>query len=271
MAANETPQSEAPKPARDEARLDRVVEPEYASISARAILALVLAGIAIVAFLPMPAYLPLPWVWFKLPLLVIIPLAVIPFAVSAVRDVRRSEGTKVGLGLAQAALVLAVGVALGASVFHGIRQWHEYTLERSLVSAADPYLEAVIENDFDAMFGELARNNPVAAEDRSGFRRLWDYVQDYLRKTGGEYYGRELRPTTIIPAGPVEGPEGESAGQPYDEGRVVHRFMMAEGAMDVVFRFWHVASQWKLVGFDARGHLLEYPDPTDRPKRRFEP
>ena len=128
------PASHPPRPPRtDDAHLDRVVEPEYASVSGAAIFALVLAAISVVAFLPVPADLPLPWTWLRLPLLLIVPLAAAGAAAAARRSIRRSEGTRTGMRVAQIALTLALVVTVGAGAMHGVRQVRRHQLLVSLI------------------------------------------------------------------------------------------------------------------------------------------
>lgn len=263
MAADQTLHPEPPQ-APDDAHLDRVVEPEYAAISANAIGALVLAGIAAVAFLPLPVDLPLPGTWMKFPVLLALPLATIPYALAAIRGIRNSEGTRVGLGLAHAALVLAVVIVLGAGTVHALRIRRHHTIEQSLVHAADPLLQAVIDDDFQSLFDNLARGNPEIAKRRAGYQNLWRHIQAYLHTDGGDYYGRHLRLTQILPP---ENPELP----PYDRGDVVHRFRFTEGAMDIAFQFWRVDGTWTVMGFYAKGQLVDYPKPGETPAKRFDP
>lgn len=249
-----------------DARLDRAVEPEYAAVSGWAIVALILAGIAVVAFAPTPAYLPLPGTWIRFPLLLALPLAAIGVALGAARDIRRSEGTKVGLTLARAALVLALVTALGAGVFHGLRQYQEYTLHRTLVERGDEVLQWVIDNEKQAVFQTMLANDPGWAEHRGAFDRQWDFLQRYLRDPalGGQYYGRFVQQTTILPPTEPDDP-------PFDRGRVVHRFRMGNGAMDVLIHFLHVDGQWKLVRVLPSTGALVFPKDNETPKPRFEP
>jgi len=246
-----------------EAYLDRMVEPEYASISSGAIGALVLAGVAVLAFLPLPAYLPLPFTVFRFPILLVLPLVAIPFALAAMRSIRKSEGTRVGLGLAQAALILAVVETLGAAALHGTQQYHEYALQESLVREAETHLQCVLGDRPDDLFTELVANDPEWTKHEQGYRRLWRNVQAYLHQTGGDYFGRRLQQTRIRAPGSAE------QGQ-FTMGVAIHRLRFREGAMDLVFRFHLVGRQWKLVDVSPTGGVMEFPDDNEKPKKRFE-
>jgi len=259
----DTPSPAAPHSPPPEAYLDRVVEPEYASISAAAIGALVLAGISVLAFLPVPANLPLPLTAFRFPILLVLPLTTLVFAAAAMRSIRKSEGTKVGLGLAQAALILAVVELLGAAALHGARQYHDYSLQQSLVREAEVRLGYVLDDQPAPLYAELLRNSPGLAQYETELRRLWQRTQRYMHATGGDYFGRRLQQTRIrAPDSPEEGP--------FEIGIAIFRLRFREGAMDIMFRFRLEEDQWKLTDFRPAGGVMDFPDDDETPKKRFE-
>jgi len=259
----ETPSPPAHRPPPQEAYLDRVVEPEYASISAAAIGALVLAGISVLAFLPVPADLPLPLTVFRFPILLVLPLATLVFAAAAMRGIRRSEGTKIGLGLAQAALILAVVETLGAGALHGARQYHDYSLQQSLVREADVRLGYVLDDQSEPLYQELFRNSPELAKYESELRRLWQDIQAYMHTRGGDYFGRRLQQTHI-------GWADDPAGGQVEIGVAIFRLRFREGAMDITFRFRLEDGRWQLTDFRPSFGVMDFPDDDETPKKRFD-
>jgi hypothetical protein len=247
----------------DDARLDRAVDPEYAAVSGAAIGSLILAAVAVAAFLPVPVDLPLPWTWFRLPLFLVLPLAAIALAMAAIRLIRRSEGTRIGIRLAQAALVLAIVETLGAAAFHTVRQYGHYTVQQALVGESRTDLQYVLDGDFEALFRKLVANDPSVAKAERQIRAWWRQTQTYMRSGGGDYFGRALQSCTR------RVPETEEDG-PYEIGFVSHRLMFADGALDVFFRYQLVDGQWQLTYANSQRKMLTIPKEGDKPKKRFE-
>lgn len=248
----------------DDARLDRAVEPEYASVSGLAIFALLLATVGVVAFLPLPAGLPLPMTWFRLPILLLVPLTTLPFSVAAIRQIRSSAGTKVGIALAHSALALSLIFAIGAGTVHGLSQWEHHKRQQTLVSAAGGILSAILNNQPDTVLATLIQSGVVTPADRGRFLIHWKQTQHLLHR-GGEYYGRKLNQIGAY----KQDTKDESEAR-YDIGVVVYRLQFKRAALDLKFRFSLIEEQWKLVGI-TESQALVLPDDDAKPKRRFEP
>jgi hypothetical protein len=262
-----------PRPPRaDDAHLDRVVEPEYASVSGAAIFAVVLSAISVVAFLPVSADLPLPWTWLRLPLLLTVPLAAVGVALAARRSIRRSEGTRTGLRVAQIALVLALVITVGAGTMHGIRQVRRHQLLVSLIEKADGYLQSVLNDQPEAIFSDLVVNGARSPKDRPGYVDSWRMAQREFHGGSGEYYGRKLQQAVPImrAAGAKGGPDENQEEVEQDTGLVTHRLLFANQAIDMQFLFVLVEGQWKLVSFGF-APVSEWPKAGQQPKKRFDP
>jgi hypothetical protein len=250
----------------DDARLDRAVEPEYASVSGLAIFALLLATVGVVAFLPLPAGLPLPMTWFRLPILLLVPLTTLPFSVAAIRQIRSSAGTKVGIALAHSALALSLIFAIGAGTVHGLSQWEHHKRQQTLVSAAEGILSAILNNQPDTVLAALIRSGVATPADRDKFLMHWNQTQRLLHDDGGgKYYGIKLNQIGAY----KQDTKDESEAR-YDIGVVVHRLQFKRAALDLKFQFSLIEEQWKLVGI-TESQALVLPGDNAKPKRRFEP
>jgi len=251
----------------DSSHLDRAVEPEYASVSVAAIAALALAALGLTALLPVDVTLALFPGWFQVPLLIFIPLGTIPFALAVMRSIRRSAGTKVGLPLAQAALVLALLATVGSAALHGARQYREHRLLETLVEDSDRYLESLLKGDYRSVFDELARNNPPPGSLEEQFEFWKKNFDDFLYK-GGDYYGRTLSTSQRFPP---ERPEDPPGGL----GLVVYKFRFSEGILNIRFIFRLDDGQlfgpygWKLMAVRPE-RAYEFPEADEKPKKRFE-
>lgn len=248
----------------DDTRLDRVVEPEYASVSGLAIFALLLATVGVVAFLPLPAGLPLPMTWFRLPILLLVPLATIPFAVTAIRQIRSSAGTKVGIALAHSALALSLIFAIGAGTVHGLGQWGHHKRQLALVSAAENILSAILNNQPDTVLAALVRSGVATPANRGKFLMHWNQTQRLLHGDG-PYYGRMLNRIGAYKQDAEDASEAR-----YDIGVVIYRLQFQRAALDLRFQFRLIEDQWKLVGI-TESQAFVLPGDDAKPKRRFEP
>lgn len=245
----------------DDTLLDRMVDPEYAAISVKAILSLILAGIAALALLPSPLYLSIPGIGYGLPLLIVLPLVALAAAVAALRSIRRSEGTLVGLRAATLAAVLSAAFVIGSIGLHGYMQYREKELHRSLLEAAQGYLELMMQEKYEPVYQEMAANNPLIAEKGPTFNQ-WSSHTKHLMTTGGDYYGRDLQRHGVKK--PEDPTEGTDAG-----GEVVYRFRFKRGGVDLSFIFRDTDQGWKLMGVGANG-VAVFPKRGDKPKKRYE-
>lgn len=270
-ASSPAARPDEPRPVRtDDAHLDRLVEPEYAAVSGAAIFALVLAAVSVVAFLPAPLDLPLPMTWLRLPILLVLPLTAIAASLAAWRSIRRSEGTRTGLRLAQAALALALVATLGSGAMHAVGQVHRYELQRSLVEVANGYLQRVLTDQPDIIFGDLVRNGVAPLDEKPNYLNAWKTAQYYMHEGSGDYYGLRLEKAGafVQSVAPKDRPGEEEILQ--DFGEVIYRLQYAKGAIDLRFGFRLVEGQWKLINFN-QGFALELPKDGAQPKKRFEP
>ena len=247
--------------AQDDSHLDRMVDPEYAAISVKAILALILAGIGALALLPKQPYLSIPGISYRLPILVVLPLVALAAAVAALRSIRRSEGTVIGLRPAIVATVLSAAFVIGSIGLHGYIQYHEKELRRSLLEEAQVYLERLMQEEYEPVYQDMAANNPEIAKAGLTFNQ-WRSRIHTLMMTAGDYYGKNLQRQDLVkPKDPSEGTDRR--------GVVVHRFRFKRGAVDLSFVFTDSDQGWELMGVGASG-VAVFPKRDDKPKKRYE-
>ncbi len=192
MASSDS-SSRTSSPGADAAHRDRAVEPEYAAISGGAVAALVLAGVSVIALLPKQAPIPLPFgVRYRLPVLLLVPLAVIPFSLFVIRRIRNSAGTKVGMPLARAALALAGLVAVGSIAMHGLRQHREFELHDTLAEQAEVYLRRIFDEQYRAVYDAMAANYPELYPQEVPFEQ-WRRRTHRALYGAGDYYGKSVQ------------------------------------------------------------------------------
>jgi len=260
MSDQSTANSAAQGP-EDDTLLDRMVEPEYAAISVKAILSLILAGISALALLPSPLYLSFPGIGYGLPLLIVLPLVALAASVAALRSIRRSEGTLVGLRAATLAAGLSAAFVIGSIGLHGYTQYREKQLHRTLLEATQRHLELMMQEKYEPVYLEMAANNPRIAEKGPTLNQ-WSSRIKQLMTTGGDYYGRDLHRHGIKkPEDPTEGTD--------PRGQVVYRFRFKRGGVDLSFVFRDSGQGWKLMGVGANG-VAVFPRRGDQPKKRYE-
>ncbi|NIA20750.1 MAG: hypothetical protein GWP05_02010 [Anaerolineaceae bacterium] len=259
--SKESPANQPPREAGDDAHLDRMVEPEYAAVSMKAILALILTGLGALALLPKQPYLSIPAISYRLPILIVLPLIALAAAVAALRAIRRSEGTLIGLKAATVATVLSAAFILGSIGQHGYMQYRQKELLRTLREAAQGYLELVMQEKYEPVYQELAANNPLIAERGPTFKRWRSNIHRFMT-TLGDYYGRNLQRQDLVrPKDPSEGADLR--------GVVVHRFRFERGGVDLNFVFKDTDQGWKLMVAEPRP-IGVFPKRGDKPKKRYE-
>jgi len=245
----------------DEAHLDRAVEPEYAAISGWAVFSLILAAIGAVALLPVDyqPYLPLPFVRYRLPILIIIPLAAAILALIARRGIRHSGGTRVGLQPARIALGLSLLFIAGALCYHGLLQRSELLLQDQLQTAIAGDLGDLLADRYDAVLDRLAANGGNVPRDR----RQWIAQTHYLLYNGGDYYDRKLMD---LKTGWVDvAPEQKQL-----VGVAIYRLMFKEWSLDLRLQYVRVNDEWKLVSLEGSPNPMTAPKEGVQAKRRFE-
>ncbi len=249
------------KPGPDEAHLDRAVEPEYAAISGWAVFALILAAIGALALLPAAyqPYLPLPLVRYRLRILIIIPLASVLLALFAMRGIRTSGGTRVGLQPARIALGLSLLFIAGSLLYHGLHQRSELLLQDQLLASVNGDLGDLLADRYDALLDRLAANGGAVPHDR----RQWIAQTHYLLYEGGDYYSRKLQ---VLVMQPVEvAPE-----QTRLDGVAIYRLTFKNWNLDLRLQYVRVNDAWKLVAAEGSGNPLSAPLEGVQPKKRFE-
>jgi hypothetical protein len=257
-----------PAAGKDEAHLDRLVDPEYAEISGWAIFSLILAAIGAVAWLP-PAigYMPLPGdIRYKLPILVTIPLAALLLSLVAARSIRRSAGTKVGLKTAWAALAVSAICLVGSLVYHGVYQHGELQLQDSLVRTANERLQQLFARKYDLLLREMVANGRTDLASPQAQAQRKQIIEENLYGTG-DYYGYVQQwVKTDHPQNP-DNPEEQSEEL---DGVVIYRLSFAMGAVDLGLRFRYQDGQWLLIevapGFNP---MVAIPEGST-PKKRWE-
>lgn len=245
----------------DEAHLDRAVEPEYAAISGWAVFSLILAAIGALSLLPAAyqPYLPLPLVRYRLPILIIIPLAAAVLALGAMRTIRRSGGTRVGLQPARIALVLSLLFIAGSLCYHGLHQRSELLLQDQLQATSADDLQCLLTGRFDELIDRLTANGGNLPRSRP----QWIAQTQFLLNNGGDYYGRKLQ---VLDMQPVEvAPEQTQLG-----GRAIYRLSFKDWNLDLRLQYVRANDQWKLVAAESTGNPLSAPREGAKAKKRFE-
>lgn len=245
----------------DEAHLDRAVEPEYAAISGWAVFSLILAAIGAVALLPykFQPYLPLPLVRYRLPILIIIPLAAAILALVARRGIHHSGGTRVGLQPARIALGLSLLFIAGSLCYHGLYQRTELLLQDQLQAAAAGDLQDLFAERYDAILDRLAANGVPVPRNRQN----WIAEKHYYLYNGGDYYGRSLQ---VLVMQTVE----DSPEQTRLMGVAVYRLLFKEWSLDLRMQYVRVNDEWKLVALEGSGNHWTAPKEGVKAKARFE-
>jgi len=254
--------SAEPAAPRDDAHLDRAVEPEYAAVSVMAILALILTGVGALAMLPRQAYVGIPGVTYRAPILLVLPVASLLFALVARRKIVRSEGTLVGLRAATAAVTLSAVFVAGSVALHGYLQHRQYSLNQALLTETQGYLDRLLNGDYESVYREMAANNPGIVSEGLSPTVFGEMVGSRL-KGGGDYYGRRLQNQGVtVPDDAADGGE--------IRGYVTHRFLFKRGAVDLNFIFAEQDGRWKLM-LVKPSMAFEFLPPDAKPKKRFEP
>ena len=222
---------------------------------------LILAAIGALALLPAAyqPYLPLPVVRYRLPILIIIPLAAAVLALAARRGIRRSGGTRVGLQPARIALGLSLLFIAGSLGYHGLHQRSELLLQDQLPAATAGDLQDHLATRYDALLDRLAANGGNVPRDR----QRWSAEKRYYLYNGGDYYGRKL---LVLLMQPVE----VSPEQTRLEGVAVYRLLFKEWSLDLRLQYIRVNDAWKLVNLECSGNPMTAPKEGAQPKPRFE-
>jgi hypothetical protein len=212
--------------------------------------------------LPRQAYVGVPGFTYRAPILLVLPLASLLFALAARRKIVRSEGTLVGLSAANAAVLLSALFVIGSVALHGHIQHRQYTLNRAMLTSAEEHLGRILSEDYESVYREMAGNNPaIVGEGLSPtvFRKL---VHSALND-GGDYYGRRLQgQVTKVPDDPTEGTD--------IQGRVTHRLLFKQGVVDFNFIYLQQDGTWRLM-FVNVSPAHEFLPADAKPKKRFEP
>jgi hypothetical protein len=254
--------NENPTALRDDAHLDRAVEPEYAAVSVMAILALILTGVGALAMLPQQAYVGIPGVTYRAPILLVLPVASLLFALAARRKIVRSEGTLVGLRAATAAVALSALFVAGSVALHGYLQHRQYSLNQAILTETQGYLDRLLNEDYESVYREIAANNPGIVSEGLSPTAFGEMIGSLL-KQGGDYYGRRLQNQGVtMPEDTTE--DGEIRGY------VTHRFLFKRGAVDLNFIFAQRDGRWKLM-LVKPSMAFEFLPPDAKPKKRFDP
>ena len=139
-------------------RLDRATDPEYAAVSVRAVLGLILSGLGVSAFI-------LPWP------LVAAPVAGALLSAWGLAEVRRSEGVLTGRRLAMAGMVLGAALALLASAWHVTRAVLDNRRLQDLSRRAYTVTDDVVADRWDKVYERLAPR----------YQQMWGGSPDALR------------------------------------------------------------------------------------------
>jgi hypothetical protein len=202
--------------------LDRATDPQYAAVSPRAVLGLLLSAAGVSA----PAAWPL----------VAVPIAGAIVSAWAWRRIRRSEGVLTGKGLALAGLILGIALAVVGGGYHGARLLQE---RRTLQDLRGRALE-VTDRLLEGRYGDVYARLPGARQADVTPAAFAAYCRARFEGAGG-LLKRDLMALRI-----VEGPSGRP-------------FAPAEVQVDLQRRILRVAvifeqtpgGTWDLLGIQA--------------------
>jgi hypothetical protein len=160
--------TDTPKPdaALRDGELDRATDMEYASVSTLAVLALVAGLAGVVAF----------WA----PPLVGVPVLAAVLGGAALRQIGRSAGVLAGRKPAMAGLMLGVGLALAAGVYHGLAWWNETSTLGTLKARALAVTDDLAAGRYDEVFNQFPED----------FRRgVQQSPEEFRRRVGPLFEG----------------------------------------------------------------------------------
>ena len=220
-----------------EMEMDRVVEPEYASVSGTAILALILAPLGLLALKAIYFHM----FGLPVPILLIIPIISLAIALAAVRGIRHSEGTRVGIKLAITAATLSALIFVGATAYHGHQIYQQQSRLNDLMTLAQRDTELIFTGRYDTIYNRMLLNNPALATRQP--LADWTAHLDELLYSGGDYYGSRLEAVRMFNMRLNE----EDPTAPEELlAVVVRRLVFRHGAADLIFNYMHHRDQWQL-------------------------
>ncbi len=244
-----------------DAEMDRMVEPEYAAISGTAIVALILTPFGLLSFMT---------IYFMVfgvlvPVLMIVPLVSLLVALTAVSNIRKSEGTRVGIKLAVAAAMLSGLIIIGSGVYHVHRLNEQVELQDSLLRAAHSDMQLIFTGQYQPIYARMVLNNPAVGETWS-FEEWAEQLNVFLYHSGGNYYGSRIEAVRLRPGTPnLDDPQAT----PEVEGIVVRRLVFREGSTDLQLHYARHDGQWRLLGLHAAA-AAEFGRPDMEPVTRWE-
>lgn len=162
-------------------RLDRATDPEYAAVCPLAVVAVIVAALAWIAFLKPP--------------LVAIPIMALVLGLAALRKIRKSQGVLVGRKLALAAVVVGIAVAAAGGGKHLIVWLNEQRTLEDLKTQAAEAIDDILAGRYETIFERLPDDTPQRKAGLEAFRR----GLAGLFEGGGSLVERELMSLQVLP------------------------------------------------------------------------
>lgn len=202
--------------------LDRATDPQYAAVSPRAVLGLLLSA----AGLSAPAAWPL----------VAVPLAGAVLSAWAYRRIRRSEGVLTGKGLALAGLILGLALAVLGGGYHGVRLLRERWTLADLRARALDVTDRLVAGRYDDVYALLPAERQAQVTPAAFAAYCRGHFED-----AGPLVKRDLMALRII-----EGPNG----RPFAPAEVQVGLQRRILRVAVIFE-QTPAGTWDLLGIQA--------------------
>lgn len=243
-----------------ESDLDRVVEPEYAAISGTAIIALLLAPLGLLS---------LHAIYFQMfdipvPILLILPLVSLAVALAAIRSIRQSEGTRVGIRIASVAAILSGLIFIGSGGYHVHRITQQIERQDRLKAEAEADMQAIFTGRYSTIYNKMLLFNPGMSKELP--LQEWTSRMNDLLYGGGTYYGSRIQAMRMFT---VQKDEDDPNSPEQLVGVVVRRLVFRSAAADLVLNYIYTDGQWQL----ARAYIqaaAEFGRQGDKPVQRWE-
>lgn len=243
-----------------ESELDRAVEPEYAAISGTAIIALLLAPLGLLSLYE---------IYFQMfnipvPILLILPLVSLAVALAAIKSIRQSEGTRVGIRIASIAAVLSGLIFIGSGGYHVHHIMQESDLKNRLKAAALMDSQAIFTGRYNTIYSKMLLFSPEMSKEMP-LQEWTSQMNDFLYG-GGAYYGSRIEATRMFS---MKKDEDDPNSPELLAGIVVRRLVFRNGSADLILNYVYNDGQWQLARAYAQA-ATEFGRMEDTPRPRWE-